>query len=126
MKEFMALIHKQRGHLETKSPEQEQTFLQACIDYIGKLTKGGNLIAAQPLVRDGKFVSRSKGVWKDGPYNETKEVIAGYYHLLAKDLDEAIELVKDNPEFVFSEQVRIEVRPIKMKEVTKDYVYPKS
>ena len=53
-------------------------------------------------------------------------MIAGYYHLLAKDLDEAIELVKGNPEFVFSEHVRIEVRPIKMKEVSKDYVYPKS
>jgi len=53
-------------------------------------------------------------------------VIVGYYYLAAKDLDEAIELAKGNPEFEFSTAARIEVRPIKMKEETTGFVYPET
>jgi hypothetical protein len=49
--------------------EKNQQFLKKCEDYIGNLTKGGKLKSAQPLVREGKIISGSKGTWKDVPSN---------------------------------------------------------
>jgi hypothetical protein len=41
-------------------------------------------------------------------------------------MDEAIEIAKRNPEFEFGTTARIELRPIKTKEKTTGFVYPKS
>jgi hypothetical protein len=125
MKEFMLLIRNVIDHQADWTPERHQSFLKKCEVYIGELKKAGKLIAAQPLVREGKMVSGSKNSWKVGPFNETKEVHVGYYHLRAKDLDEAIALAQQNPEFEFSTTARIEVRSIKMKEEDTGFEYPK-
>jgi len=125
MKEFMLLIRNDADSKSSFSPERNEEFLNACKVYIEELIKNGNLVSAQPLVREGKMISGSKGAWKDGPYNESKEVIAGYYHILANNLDEAIEIAKGNPEFAYTETARIEVRPIKMREESTSFVYPK-
>src|SRR4030095_11106381 len=101
MKEFMLLIRNEIDHQANWSQERHEQFLKACEQYIGNLKKGNHLIAAQPMVREGKMISGSKGLWKDSPFNESREVIVGYYHLAAKDMDEAIELGKGNPEFEF-------------------------
>jgi hypothetical protein len=124
MKEFMLLIRNESDSKDAFSPEQNQAFLKACEVYIENLKKNGNLKKAQPLVREGKMISGSNGAWKDGPFNESKEVIVGYYHILAKDLDEAVAIAKGNPEFAFTTTARIEVRPIKTAEATTAYVYP--
>jgi hypothetical protein len=126
MKEFMLLIRNEIDHQASWSPEQQQQFLKKCEVYIGKLTNEGKLKSAQPLVREGKIVSGSKGSWEEGPFNETKEVIVGYYHLLAEDLDEATAIAKENPEFEYGNTARIEVRPIKTKEESTGFVYPKT
>jgi hypothetical protein len=125
VKEFMLLIRNEIDHQATWSPEKEQQFLKKCEDYIRRLTKKGKLISAQPLVKEGKMISGSKKAWKEAPFNENKEVIVGYYHILAKDMDEAIAIAKQNPEFEYGATARIEVRPIKMKEESTGYVYPK-
>jgi hypothetical protein len=101
MKEFMLLIRNESDSKSHFSPEKNQQFLNACMVYINNLMKKGKLKSAQPLVREGKMISGSKGAWKDGPYNETKEVIVGYYHVFAKDIDEAIEIAQGNPEFEY-------------------------
>ena len=49
----------------------------------------------------------------------------GYYHILANDIDEAVAMAKENPEFEYVLSASIEVRPIKMKEEKTDFVYPK-
>jgi hypothetical protein len=126
MKEFMLLIRNEADSKTAFSGEQDREFLEACRVYIEKLQKHGNLKTAQPLVREGKMLSCPGGTWMEGPYSEHKEVIVGYYHILAKDLDEAVSLAKGNPEFEYTSTARIEVRPIKMKEETTAYVYPTS
>jgi hypothetical protein len=104
MKEFMLLLHNEIDHLSALSPEQFQQFLQKVMAYIGNLTKEGKLIGAQPLEKQGKMIYGTTGAFKDGPFNETKEVIVGYYHILAKDIDEAIEIAKGNPEFEYKNE----------------------
>jgi len=124
MKEFMFFIRKQSDSELTLSPERHQQFLKGCETYIAKLKKEGKLISAQPIEREGNIISRKDNVWKDVSFSETKEVIGGYYHILAEDLSEEIALAKANPEFEYNPDTRIEVRPIKMKEDTSGFVYP--
>jgi hypothetical protein len=124
MKEFMLLIRNLGDGKAGFSPEQQQQFLKACEDYIRELKNGDNLISAQPLVREGKMVTGGLGHFIDGPYNESPEVIVGYYHVKAKDLDEALSIAKRNPEFAFVTGAKIEVRPIKMIEQSTNYTYP--
>jgi hypothetical protein len=126
MKEFMLFIRNEMDHQATWSPEQHKQFLKKCEDYIGSLTKEGKLKSAQPLIREGQMISGSKGKWKTGPFNETKEVIVGYYHILAENIEDAIAIAKRNPEFEYGTTARIEIRPIKMKEESTGFVYPKT
>jgi hypothetical protein len=112
-------------HQSGWSSEQQQQFLKKCETYIGALKKEGKLISAQPLVREGMIISGTKGAWKEIPFNETKEVQVGYYHIRVRDMAEAISIAKENPEFEYGTTARIEVRPIKMKETSTGYVYPK-
>jgi hypothetical protein len=125
MKEFKLLIRNLNDSKESFSPEQHDKFLKSCEVYIEKLKKNNNLVSAQPLKREGVMVSGTPGNFKEGPYSETKEVIVGYYHILAKDLADAVAIAKENPEFAYTTTARVEVRPIKSKEVTTKYVYPK-
>jgi hypothetical protein len=124
MKEFMLLIRNEIDHQADWSEEKLTHFLKACENYIDKLNREGKLKSAQPLIREGTMISGSENYWKLSAFNENKEVIVGYYHIYAKDLDEAMAIAKDNPEFQFGKTARIEVRPIKMKEITTSYEYP--
>ena len=124
MKEFMLLVRNEIDHQSNWSAEQHQQFLKKCETYVSGLKQGGKLISAQPLVREGKMISGSKGTFKEGPFSQTKEVIVGYYHILAGDLNEAITIAQANPEFEYGTTARVEVRPIKMKEETTGFTYP--
>lgn len=125
MKEFMLLIRNEGDAKAALPPERHLQFIKQCEVYIGALKKEGNLIAAQPLVREGTIISGTEEGWKEIPLNPDKEVQVGYYHILAKDIHEAIAIAKDNPEFDYVPTASIEVRPIKMKEEKTNFVYPK-
>jgi hypothetical protein len=86
MQEYMLIIHKEGEHLETGklSPEKQQEFLNKCMILIEHLKKEGKLISAQPLERKGVMISGTMGNLKEGPYSDTKDVIAGYYTSLLK------------------------------------------
>jgi hypothetical protein len=114
MKEFMFLIRTEGDHLLQLSPEEQQMHIQKVMVYMENLMKSGKLKSAQPLEQEGVLISGAKGKLKDGPFNETKEVIAGYFLIEAKDINEAIEIAKNNPVFESAPNARIEVRPIKV------------
>jgi hypothetical protein len=125
MKEFMLLIRNGIDHQAEWPANQHKEFLKKCEAYIGRLKQEQKLISAQPLIREGRIISGRSGAWKEEPFNETKEVQVGYYHIFAGDLDEAIAIAKLNPEFEYGTTARIEVRPVKTKEATTEFVYPK-
>jgi hypothetical protein len=120
MKEFMLLIRTEGDHLLTLSPEERQIHIQKVMVYIEDLMKKGKLKSAQPLDLESVIISGTKGKLKDGPFNEAKEVIAGYFLILAKDMKEAIEIGKRNPVFEIATTTRIEVRPIQILEGIND------
>jgi hypothetical protein len=116
MKEFMLLVRTQGDHLLTLSPDEQQKHLEKVMIYIEDLMKSGRLKSAQPLDLESAIITGTKGKLKDGPYNESKEIIAGYFLILAKDMEEAIEIGKTNPVFEIATTAKIEVRPIKLLE----------
>lgn len=116
----MLLIRTEGDHLASLSAEQQQQHLQKVMNYMGGLMKSGKLKSAQPLEMEGALISGTKGKLKDGPYNESKEVIAGYFLIQAKDLAEATQIARENPVFEDGMNARIEVRPIKVMEGIND------
>lgn len=116
MKEFMLFIRTEGDHLASLPAEQQEQHLQKVMAYMEGLMKNGKLKSAQPLEMEGTLISGTKGKLKDGPFNETKEEIAGYFLIHADDLAEAIEIARQNPVFEDGTNVRIEVRPVKVME----------
>jgi hypothetical protein len=114
MKEFMLLIRTEGDNLWKQSPEEHQKHIEKVMVYMEGLMQSGKLKSAQPLEPEGILVSGTKGKLKDGPFNESKEVIAGYFLIEAKDLDEAVQIARNNPVFETATNTRIEVRPIKI------------
>lgn len=123
MKEFMLLVRNEMNHDAAWSSDQSREFLKKCENYIGDLKKNGKLILAQPLAREGQFISNSKGEWKGLPLDKSKEIIVGYYHIRAEDFNEAVAIAKKNPEFDYGTTARVEVRPVKTKETDTGFVY---
>jgi len=112
MKEFLLFIRTEGDKFNELSPEEQQNHVQKIGNYINNLVKEGKLKSAQPLEMEGRIVSGKRGSLKDGPFIESKEVIMGYYHILAENLEEAIGIAKANPMFDKG-MCRIEVRPIR-------------
>ena len=115
MREFMIFIKTKGDHLEGLSPDQQQAHVQKIGQYIGGLMESGKLKDAQPLEMERVVIHGSHGTFKDGPFNESKEVIVGYFHIKAESMEEAIEIAKANPMFDDGEGT-IEVRPIRQME----------
>ena len=115
MKQFLLLVRTEGDHLDDLSPAEQKQHLEKVGGYIGKLMEQGKLKSAQPLEMEGKIITTTKGKLKDGPFNETKEVIAGYFLIEAKDMDDALSIAKANPVLEYP-SARIEVRPIKKME----------
>src|ERR1700736_1615319 len=126
MKEFMLYIRNAGDAKAALAPEEHLTFVKKCEVYIGRLKAENKLIAAQPIVREGFIISKTIRGWTSIAVDPTKEVQVGYYHIRANNIDEAIALAKENPEFEFVPSASIEVRPIKTKEDQTNFVYPKS
>lgn len=112
MKEFLLLVRTEGDYCAEMSDDQYQVHINKVDNYILNLKDQGKLIGAQPLSMNGEMIKGKKGAFKDGPFVETKEIIIGYYHILAQDLDEAKEIAKANPVFEDT-AARIEVREIK-------------
>lgn len=125
MKEFMLYIRNAGDAKAALSAAEHLAFIKQCEVYIGQLQAENKLIAAQPIVREGFVVSKNGDNWNCLAVDANKEVQVGYYHIRAKDMNEAIKMAKDNPEFAFVPSASIEVRPIKMKEEETNFVYPK-
>ncbi|MBS1600191.1 MAG: hypothetical protein JST75_18330 [Bacteroidetes bacterium] len=113
MKEYLLLIRSEGDCAETMSPEVHKAHLQRVINYIGNLKDTGRLISAQPLTMKGSIIQGKGSAFKDGPFIESKEVIAGYFLFRANDYEEATEIAKSHPILEDDPTTRIELREIK-------------
>ena len=106
------LIVKTEGSVwRDLSLEQLQRHLEHNTAYIGNLKSQGKLKTVNPVDKGSRIVTENSGVMKDAPFNETNEVIAGYFIFTANDLPEAVGIAKANPIFKVI-KTKIEVHPV--------------
>ena len=91
------------------SPQEIQKAIDQFYVWLARLVDEGKMKTGQRLGNEGKTVSR-KNVVTDGPYGEAKEVIGGYWFIIAAGLDEAAEIAAGNP--CLSCGLFFEIRPI--------------
>ena len=89
--------------------------LSEMLEFNEELVKAGVMLAGEGLHPSSKGVrvkfSGNKRTVVDGPFAETKELIAGYWLWQVKSMDEAIEWAKRCPNPTGEESV-LEIRPL--------------
>ena len=84
--------------------------------YNAELVKAGILLAAEGLAPTSKGArvkfSGGERTVIDGPFTETKELVAGFSIVRVKSLEEAIELVKRTPNIFRNRQGEVEIRKL--------------
>jgi len=106
MNEYLLLS---RGQWDAgKSPEEIQAAIDAFYAWHAQLVAQGRFRSGQRLATAAKLVMRT-GIM-DGPFTEAKEVIGGYWFVLATSLEEAARIVADNPCLACG--LAFEIRPI--------------
>ena len=84
--------------------------------YNAELVKAGVLLAAEGLAESSKGArvkfSGDKRTVIDGPFAETKEVVAGFSIIQVKSMEEAIELVKRVPNIFPNGEAEVEIRKL--------------
>ena len=84
--------------------------------YNAELVKAGVLLAAEGLAASSKGArvkfSGDKRTVIDGPFAETKEVVAGFSIIQVKSMEEAIEWVKRAPNVAPNGEGEVEIRKL--------------
>jgi hypothetical protein len=84
--------------------------------YNEQLVKAGVMLAGEGLHPSSKGKRVQFGGGKrtivDGPFSETKELIAGFWLWQVKSMEEAVEWVRRCPDPMPGEQSEIEIRPV--------------
>jgi hypothetical protein len=111
--QYLLLIYSDESRMASMTPADGQQMSQTFGAYTEALKTAGALVGGERLrptsagttvrVRDGKQQVLN------GPYAETKEQLAGYYLINAKDLDEALGWAARCPGATYG---TMEVRPI--------------
>ena len=97
MEKFMLIF--QGGMHGNASPEQMQAQMGKWMAWIDKLAKNDQYVAGEPLLPGGKLITGNKKNVTDGPYTEGKEVVGGFFLIKAKDINEAVKICDDYPDF---------------------------
>jgi len=104
---YLCLVYGEEKKFEAMSDSE-------CAAYVAALQEGGHCLAAEALqpVHTATTVRVRHGnvTVTDGPFAETKEQLAGFYLIEARDLNEALQLAARIPP---ARVGSVEVRPIR-------------
>ena len=108
----MGMAKKESEGARPPKPEE----YAAMQKYNEELAKAGILLAAEGLGPTSKGArvkfSGDKRTVIDGPFAETKELVAGFSIIKAKSLEEAIEVVKRAPNVSPNGEAEVEIRKL--------------
>lgn len=108
---YLCLIYSNEHtlHSHPDSPRDDE-----CLAYAQLVQASGHMLAAEPLesVQTATTVRKRNGkvLITDGPFAETKEQLAGFYLIDARDLNEAIQIAANVPA---ARVGSVEVRPVR-------------
>src|ERR1700720_937968 len=93
----------------TLSLKEKQNAIYKFYAWLEQLVDEGKMKRGPRLTYEDKTIGRQNAI-TDGPFGESKEVIGGYWSILASNLDEAAQIAKGNPCLDYG--LFMEVRPI--------------
>ena len=104
---YLCLVYLDENRLH-ELPDED------CVEYDASIRKSGHCIASEALqsvqTATTVRVRNDKMSITDGPFAETKEQLAGFYMIEARDLNEAIQIASKIPP---ARVGSIEVRPVR-------------
>jgi hypothetical protein len=106
MPQYMLLLHGDPSGWVKLSPEDMQKAIEKYMAWTKKpFTRDSKRLADEP----GRVIRSVGGKPKatDGPYSETKEILAGYYTIEAASYDEAVKLAMDHPQLDYGGTVEV-------------------
>ena len=108
---FMVMVKATKNSEAGVMPSQE--LLTAMMKYNEELVKAGVMLAGEGLHPSSKGArvqfSGEKRTVIDGPFAETKELVAGFWMWRVKSMEEAVEWLKRAP---FDGGTELEIRPV--------------
>jgi hypothetical protein len=112
---YVALVYNNPGAFEALSPGERDELMSEADAYLKEFAESGELIGEGFALADastGKTVRVRNGLpaVTDGPFAETKEQLAGFYLIEARDLNDAIQVASKIPP---AREGSIEVRPVR-------------
>ena len=113
MDSYLLLLHGTRL-TPNMSPEEIQAITSRYKAWATKLHEAGRLAGSTKLEdRTGRVLRGQGGEMRitDGPFAETKDVVAGYFLIQAESYEDAVEWTKDSPHLDFG---TIEVRKVQV------------
>ncbi len=109
---YLCLIHFDEQALASMPPAERNALNAAHLDFNDELRQSGHFLIAEALdpPRSGSIVKvrNGKTTVTDGPFAETKEMVAGFYVIEAADMKEATEIAARLPAAPYA---TVEVRP---------------
>ena len=90
------------------SKEEVQAAIDAFYSWYEQSLASGLMKPGHRLTTDGKVVSRNSVT--DGPFTETKELVGGYWFIVARTLEEAAAIAAQSPTLAYG--LTLEVRPL--------------
>ena len=99
-----------RGQWDANASRDDiETAIQKFYDWYARNLEAGWMKAGSRLSIERAVVSKT-GIVTDGPFGEAKEVVGGYWFIVARSLREAAELAAQNPCAQYG--LTFEVRPL--------------
>ncbi|MET9021520.1 YciI family protein [Actinopolymorpha sp. NPDC004070] len=86
------------GPMDQWTPEEVDAHVQYMRDFGDRLQEKGELVDVQALTPEGTFVrydGEGRPPVTDGPFAETKDLIAGWYIIDVESWDRAVEVAAD-------------------------------
>ena len=105
--EYLVLSRGQWDKSATK--EEIEAAIGKFYDWYSRNLEAGRIKPGSRLSTEIAMVSKS-GIATDGPFGEVKEVIGGFWIIVAGSLREAAELAAQNP--CIAHGLRFEIRPL--------------
>jgi hypothetical protein len=111
---FMLLIYNDHAMLDALPPDEFDATMRGCLEHADELRQKGRLIESQmlesPATAKSVRIRNGRQTIVDGPFTETKEMLAGFNLIEADDMDEALRIAS---EFPWTQTECVEVRPVK-------------
>jgi hypothetical protein len=111
---FVVLIYNDPALLDTMPQREFDATMRGCLAHADDLRRNGRLLDSQmlesPATAKSIRVRNGRTTITDGPFTETKELLAGFNLIEADDMEEALRIAA---EFPWSATGCVEVRPVR-------------